>query len=62
MFVGGWDGDNERDEILELVEGDWRQVTTMQTARYRHAVSVIKVDDYWQYCGAQFLRVAKKIN
>ena len=49
MFVGGWDG-NYYDEILELVDGDWRQVATMQSARDSHAVSVINVVDYWQYC------------
>ena len=51
MFVGGTDdGGNNRNEILELVDGEWRKVATMQSARRGHGVSVIKVIDYWQYC------------
>ena len=50
-FVGGWDyGDNYRDEIMELVDGHWRQVATMRNARFMHAVSVINVEDYWNFC------------
>ena len=50
MFVGGWDGDNAHDEILELEDGEWRQVATMQTARDVHAVTVINLDHYIDYC------------
>ena len=51
VFVGG--GHRDRDEIWELVDGTWRQVATMLTARYDHAVSVIELADYWQYCRAK---------
>ena len=51
MFVGGEDDEyNRRDEILELVDGDWRAVATMQTARSGHAVTVINIDHYIDYC------------
>ena len=50
-FVGGKDGDDaSHDEILELVDGEWRQVAIMQTARYGHAVSLINLDTYWNLC------------
>ena len=49
-FVGGYDGDNRRDEILELVDNEWRQVATMQNARNSHGVTVINVQDYWKFC------------
>ena len=47
MFVGGNDDGNARDEILELVDGEWRQVATMQMGRDGHAVSAI---DYSPFC------------
>ena len=51
FFVGGWDDDyNGHDEILELVDKEWKQVATMQTARSAHAVSIINNKEYWQYC------------
>ena len=50
-FVGGVDEDNYRDEILELVDNQWRQVATMRTTRYGHGVTAINdVQDYWPYC------------
>ena len=50
MFVGGYDGRNRRDEILELVDGDWKAVATMQMGRNYHGVTIIKINDYWPYC------------
>ena len=47
-FVGGSDGSNYRDEILELVGSEWRQIATMQIARDVHAVTVINVEEYWK--------------
>ena len=49
-FVGGWDGDNYRDEILELIDNEWRQVATMKNARYSYRVIVINIQDYWKFC------------
>ena len=50
-FVGGIDdGYNYRDEILELVNNEWRQVATMQNARDSHGVTVINVHDYLMFC------------
>ena len=49
-FVGGDDGRIYRNEILELVENEWRQVATMKMARDRHAVTIINVEDYWMFC------------
>ena len=50
--VGGRDADEGTniDEILELVDGQWREVTTMQNAREFHAVTIIDVADFWPYC------------
>ena len=49
-FVGGSDGFNDRDEILELVGGEWRQVATMKIARSSHALAVINLMEYWSFC------------
>ena len=49
-FVGGWDGDNYHSEILELVDGKWRQVATMMDARSIHAVSLINNEVFWMFC------------
>ena len=48
-FVGGYGG-GYRDEILQLVDNEWRNVTTMQTARYDHGVTVINIEEYWPFC------------
>ena len=50
MFLGGGYEYTVSDEILELVDGEWRQVATMQSARYAHAVTVINLDLYIDYC------------
>ena len=50
FLLGGRDGDNYRDEILELMDGEWRQVATMKMARISHAVTIINVEDYWIFC------------
>ena len=50
-FVGGYDGDNWRDEILELVDNVWKQVATMKNARNGHGVTVMNdLKDYWKFC------------
>ena len=50
-FVGGYDGGNSRNEILELVDNEWKQVATMKNARSTHGVTVINdVQDYWKFC------------
>ena len=49
-FVGGDDEISYRDQILELVNNEWRQVATMKMARDRHAVTIINVEDYWMFC------------
>ena len=49
-FVGGYDGTDYRDEILELVDGEWRHIATMNLPRYFHAVSVINCEDYLTLC------------
>ena len=41
-FVGGYDG-RYYDEILELVDGEWRQVATMRTSRYYHTAITINI-------------------
>ena len=49
-FVGGREGDIRRDEILQLVDNEWKQVATMKNARNKHGVTVINVQDYWKFC------------
>ena len=42
---------SSRNEILELIDNEWRQVATMQNARNGHRVTVINdVQDYWKFC------------
>ena len=50
-LLGGEDGDrHRRKEIYELVDGTWTQVNMMQEWRDYHAVSVVNVDKYLQFC------------
>ena len=50
VLGGKDDGYNYRDEILELVGSEWRLVATMQNARGDHAVAVINVEEFWNFC------------
>ena len=48
--TGGYGGGN-RDEILELKDGDiWWKVGTMKSRRYHHAISVVDYNDYEPSC------------
>ena len=52
LASGGWDGDNERDEVLQWTGEDWVEVAKMKKARNYHAVSTIEMDDnIMQFCG-----------
>ena len=62
FMTGGGAGDEGNfvvsNEILELVELEdsvleWKVITNLKKGRVGHAVSLIPVSDYWQYCKAQ---------
>ena len=52
FYSGGYDGSSARNNILEYdPETDkWTEVGTMREARYRHAVSVVDLRNYADYC------------
>ena len=45
MASGGYDGDNERDEVYQWTGEDWVEVAKMKKARSYHAVSTIVMDE-----------------
>ena len=51
-YLGGKDLSSYYDEILEFdpVNGQWKEVTKMKTARRYHAVSVIEYSEVEQLC------------
>ena len=50
LVTGGKDEANDHDDILELIDSEWRQVASLENARAATAVSVVNVEDYWKYC------------
>ena len=50
IFVGGWDGDNSRDEILEFDTESWRNIARMKKVRYGHSISVMSNTDTAEIC------------
>lgn len=56
VLGGGWDGINNRDEILAFEGGVWTEVARMQNRRSMHAVSVINIDEYWMFCKTKISR------
>ena len=56
VLVGGWDGSNNRDEILAFEGGLWTEVARMPNRRSMHAVAVISTDEYWMFCKTKISR------
>ena len=52
LLLGGYDGEEYRDEIYELntYTMEWNVVGHMEIPQNYHAVSVIRLEDYWPYC------------
>ena len=51
-ILGGYDGINEQDNILQFNpdDGSWTQVGQLQVAREAHAVSLVNAVDLIDYC------------
>ena len=45
LASGGWDDDNERDEVYQWTGKDWVEVAKMKKARRYHAVSTIVMNE-----------------
>ena len=54
-LAGGWDKSNAFNTILEYnITGEsYTQIGTMVEARYSHAVSVVKYEDFSEWCQSQ---------
>ena len=49
--LGGFDGSSLRSNILEYNPGTetWQEIGTMKEARYNHAVTIVKYEDYAEW-------------
>ena len=49
LTLGGY-GHGFRSEILELKDGQWTEIAFMAKGKIDHAITVVKMEDYWKYC------------
>ena len=51
-FLGGWDGFNVYNNILEYnpETEEWQEIGAMKEARYSHAVTLVSYEDYAEWC------------
>ena len=52
LFLGGYDGSNELDTIMEFnpVDEEWTQVGTMQEKRGWHGLTIVAWEDFAPWC------------